>query len=230
MRFKDYILEEQEYNEFICFLDTKDYLNEGILDKLSGALKKKITFIQEIAKTLKMDVKELIVIFRNKKVFKFFSQIGWSLAKLFKLVKDGFNLIQVLTDVISQYISQNKILKWTTNELHKLDEFLKSHPKTKKIVGIAVAGILIYIWFNMAFTGNVEYDFGMDDVLNALAGKVTLANIFGGADGIKLLMLFAAGVVGLSFPWPGAASAKFIFAIFQSLVRSLKLKFTIMRP
>jgi len=112
------------------------------------------------------------------------------------------------------------------DKLKDLDNFLKNHPKIKRIAGIGVAALLIYIWFNMTFTGDFEYDFNLVDVLAALGGKFSLSQIFAGKDGMKLLLLFATGVIGLSFPWPGPTSIKFLTAVVQSVAKWAKTKLT----
>ena len=105
-----------------------------------------------------------------------------------------------------------------------MDDYLKSHPKVKRFGGLVVSGMLIYIWFNMTFTGDFAYDFDMADILQALAGKFSLSTIFGGPDGAKLLILFVTGVIGASFPWPGPSSVQFISAIVMGLAKKVKAR------
>jgi hypothetical protein len=76
----------------------------------------------------------------------------------------------------------------------------------------------------MTFTGDFEYDFNLVDVLAALGGKFSLSQIFAGKDGMKLLLLFATGVIGLSFPWPGPTSVKFLTAVVKSIAQWAKIK------
>jgi hypothetical protein len=221
----DYLLtEEDDYREFCEFVDRYEIISEGIIDKIIGPLRSKLEFIKNISKESNIDLTTLVNIFKDSRIFKFFNRIGWSFKKLYDLLKKGFKLGHDLSDTISEYLANTRVAKWTKDELEKLDEFLKKHPKTKRIIGIGVAAILAYIWFNMAFTGDFKYDFGMDDLLNALAGKMVLSDIFAGREGIKLLMLFTVGMVGASFPWPGPGTGKFIFAIIQTLIKKLKIK------
>lgn len=218
------INEDYEYTEYCRFVDS--YLinmNEGLFSRISKSLNDKIDFIKEIAAQTKANFTELLKLFKNSKVFKFFSKIGWSFKKLFELLSKGFKLVHTVLNVISEYISNSKVGKWTEEKLKDLDKFLQNHPKTRRIAGIAVACILAYIWFNMSFTGDFSYDFGMDDLIAALAGKFTLANLFAGTNGVKLLLLFATGMIGISFPWPGPGTVKFVSAILQTLIRRLKI-------
>jgi len=207
-----------EYRDF-CYAINNDVLYES----LSSTIKDKIDFVKDLASKLKVDAKALLKGFTNSKVYKFFSSIGWSFSKLYDLLKLGMSSISKLVDIISEWAAQSKVVEWTTEKLNQLDQYLNKHPTVKKMAGLAVAGILVYIWFNMTFTGEVGYDFGMDDILLALAGKMSLAKIFGGKEGVKILLLFVTGTLGLSFPWPGASSTQFFAAIIQTLFKKLKL-------
>jgi hypothetical protein len=223
MRLQQYIKEEIEYIEFCNFIDENiDNLDESVI---SNTLKNKIDFIKDISTTIGTNIKDLINVFKDRKVFKFFQKIGWSLKSLYNLVKKGFKLADQLASAISEYVANTKVVKWTENELRKLDKWLSKHPKTRRIVGIGVAAILVYIWFNMTFTGAFDYDFDMSDMLAALAGSVVLSDLFTGPNGIKLLMLFTTGMIGLSFPWPGPSHILFVSAVVGTLIRNNKRKF-----
>ena len=220
------LTEHMEWIEFCECIDRYSYtLDEGMLDRLTGAIKSKINFLKDLAGKLGVNFLELAKVFKNSQVFKFFTRIGWNITKLWKLLNTGFHKLHDVLDVIAEFIAKTKVGKWTEDKLKQLDDFLQKHPKTKRIAGIAVAGILAFIWFNMTFTGSFEYDFGMDDLIAALAGNLTLASIFGGKNGVKLLMLFATGFFGgITFPWPGPAKIQFIGGILHTLVKKLNIR------
>lgn len=125
-------------------------------------------------------MKDLVKLFLNKVVFKFFAKIKFSMKYLFDLVKRGFKAYKQIIKAIGEYIANTKVGRWTEDKLKDLDAFLAKHPKTKRIAGLAVAGILIYIWLNMTFTGNADYDFDMGDMILALGGGFTLSTLFAG--------------------------------------------------
>lgn len=210
------ILHELQYKEFCSFvkeykLDSEDaMLNELVIP---GKLKKIWSFLVELKDIVKVKIMDLAKLFLNKVVFKFFAKIKFSMSYLFKLVKKGFKAYKEVIKAIGDYISKTKVGRWTEDKLKDLDAFLAKHPKTKRIAGMAVAGILIYIWLNMTFTGNADYDFDMGDMILALGGGFTLSTLFAGPEGMALLTLFATGVIGLSFPWPGPQHFQFIGAI-----------------
>ncbi len=223
----DIDLVEQECKEFKSFIN-KNYnsiLTEQFqINELTGWLKDRMAFIKGIAESLKLKIADLIKLFTNSKVYKFFAHIGWNLTKLFDLIKTGFKYYRLLLDKIAEFMSKNKVAKWTEEKLKQLDQFLSENPMLRKIAGVGVAALLVYIWFNMAFTGDVSYDFDMSTVLGALAGKFTLHTLFAGKEGTKLLLLLTTGLLGLSFPWPGPSSIKFISSMIIALAKAVKNK------
>ena len=209
------IVSEIQYDEFCNFIESVETNNELLLNELvvPSSLKKIWSFIKELKDIVKVKLLDLIKLFKNKIVFKFFAKIKFSMNRLFSIVKKGFKAYKDVIKVIGEYIASTKVGRWTEEKLKELDEFLANHPRTKKMAGIAVAGILIYIWLNMTFTGNADYDFDMGDMILALGGGFTLSKIFAGPEGMALLTLFATGVLGLSFPWPGPQHMQFVGAV-----------------
>ncbi len=216
-------LEDDEYLEFLEWANSLqgDRIDEGLIPR---GLKKKFEFIKKIALGMKVKIKDLIILFKNSKVFAFFKAIGFQLAKLHKLLKQGFKVYQQFLSAVGDFIAKTPAGQWTERKLKELDAFLQTHPKTKRVAGAAVAALLVYIWFNMTFTGDPAFDFGMDDLLLALAGKFKLSTLFAGPDGVKLLLLFATGAIGLSFPWPGPSKIQFAVGIVATLAKKVKVR------
>ena len=232
MNFKNEITnvlnEENEYMLAIQILEDIEagILNEGIFDKLSSGVKQKIDFIKEIAnKVSQYSMTDLLVIFKDSRVFDFFKAIKFSFEYLFNILKKGFKAYKDLEKAITQFLSDNRIIRWTKDKLEILDKFLEEHPVLKKISGVAVAGILIYIWLNMAYNPDLEYSMDWSDIIGALSGDYSIADLFASDAGVKMLLLFATGtLLGLSFPWPGPQSAHMIGGIIYGLYKTLKIK------
>ena len=210
------LLTEIQYDDFVSFV--RQYkLDEdcSMLTEIGipSRLKKIWGFIKELASIAAFKMVDMVKLFLDKTVFKFFAKIKFSMTWLFKLVKKGFKAYKDVIKAIGEYLANTKVGKWTEEKLKDLDAFLAKHPKTKRIAGMAVAGILIYIWLNMTFTGNADYDFDMGDMILALGGGFSLSAIFAGPEGMALLTLFATGVIGLSFPWPGPQHMQFVGAV-----------------
>jgi hypothetical protein len=210
------ILIELQYEEFVSFV-TEHRLDEDISTinefAIPGKLKKIWKFIKDLASNISIKIMDLVKLFLDKVVFKFFAKIKFSFKYLFALVKKGFKYYKDVIKAIGDYLAKTRVGKWTEEKLKALDKFLATHPKTKRIAGVAVAALLIYIWLNMTFTGDADFDFDMTDMIAALGGSFTLSTLFAGASGMTLLMLFATGAMGLSFPWPGPQHVQFIGAV-----------------
>lgn len=218
LEFTESSLQEQhDYYAALKILESGQILSEGLLDKLSSGIKSKLNFIKSIAEYSAMKLEDIITLFKDSRVFRFFNAIRFNLNILWKYIKAGFSAYIELQKAIAEYIAKTKVVKWTTEALKKLDEFLQSHPRVRRIGGFAVAGMLIYIWLNMSFTGDFNYDFDFTDILLAIGGKYSLATLFGGPDGTRMLLLFATGMIGLSFPWPGPTHIQFVGALINGL-------------
>jgi hypothetical protein len=216
--------EFQLYLEVIRLQENDQQLNEFV-SAVSGALRKYYDFIKEIAEVTKVGIKKIADFLKERVVFRFFKTIRFSLTRLFDLAKRGLKHYRDLQEAIATYVAQSRVGKWTEEKVKELDSFLQRHPKTKRIAGVAVAALLIYIWLNMSFTGDLDYDFDQSSIFAALAGSYSLTELFTGANGMKLLTLFATGkLLGVGFPWPGPQSALFVGSMLYGLAKFVKNK------
>jgi hypothetical protein len=214
-------LEYQLYMEYMGKTEWGTRIDEF---SIPSFLSKSVNFIKELVSKLSLKLTDVMKLFANKSIFQFFQKIKWNMDYLFKIIKDGHRAYTQIIAAISEYVSKTKVGRWTEDKLKDLDMWLQNHPKLKRIGGVVVAGLLIYIWFNMTFIGDAQYDFNLTDVYAALSGKFSLSTLFAGQSGTQLLLLFATGVIGISFPWPGPASVKFLYAMIKSLADWAKLK------
>jgi len=217
-KFKTYYNEEQErdYYAAIALLEN-NALNEFSFSGLKDGIKSKIEFFKTLAEYSGKKIDDVLKLAKDSRVYKFFSSLDFSLDSLFTLVKTGFKVYGELADIIAEYISKTKIAKWTEEALKDLDKYLESHPYVKRLAGPAVAGLLLYIWFTMANTGDADYDFDFTDIIKAATGTFSIAALFAGKDGIKMLLLLIAGLKNFAFPWPLANSSKFVLALINGL-------------
>jgi len=107
----------------------------------------------------------------------------------------------------------------------KIDDILNKYPRLKMVGGVVVAGLLLYLWLNMTFIGDLDYDFNFSDISNALSGSFSIADLFVSPEGLMLLTLFGTGVgFGLSIPWLGKSAYNFTLAIFYTVYNRNKGK------
>lgn len=220
-----------EHQEFLYYADKlygyknlKEFsVPSWIKSKVPDWIKDKFYFIKQLAITVKADFFELLNSFRNKKIYSLFNLIEWDLNKLWGLIKKGFKLYEKLQKDLAQWVAETNVGKNFANNLKVFDYFLDKHPWIKSISGALVAGLLIYIWLNMTFTGDFNYDFDLSSVILALTGKYTLYKFFGSEDGLRMLVLLATGVLfSLSFPWPAPDNIKYLTAVVVSIINYVK--------
>ena len=217
------IQEEHDYYEALTILETAE-LNENILSRLTSGVRAKLDFIKTLASAAGANLQDTLTLFKDSRVFKFFSALRFNLDNLWKSIKAGFAAYSQIQRAVAKYVSKTKIGRWTEEALRDLDVWLQQHPTIKRIGGFAVAGMLLYIWLNMSFTGDLSYDFDASDILAALSGKFALSTLFAGTEGTRMLLLFVTGVIGLSFPWPGPTSAKLAISLLNGLRKLVKTR------
>ena len=180
-------------------------------------------FVKDLAKATGNSLGSVMELLKNSKVVRFFSKIGWSFRKLWELLRNGFQGYRNLRKVMSEYLASTRVNRWTTDELKKLDQFFQTHTVTRRMTGVALGALLVFIWFNEAFIGDPEYDFDISEIADALAGRYSFADIFGGVDGAtKLITLLVGSVV--DFPWPGPTSAIFLVSVLSLLARRMRMR------
>ena len=225
--FKEYLRESDWYeyenalNQILESYEQEGILNEGLIDKLSKKLKNGIEFIKQFAELVQGKLIDIFKIFKEKVIFTFFTKIKWSISELVNLVKKGYKLWGKLQSVIAEFVANNEVVKWTNDKLTALDKFLDKHPFIKRAGTLAVVGFLIYQWTQMiSFTGDIEFDFDQSVLFAAIAGNFSLADLFATADGVKMLLFIATGVLtGITFPWPGNAWLLFALSIVYTVAK-----------
>jgi len=220
--------DEREFKQFCEYVWKSDGGRIQLAEFSFGKeIKEKIQFIKQLAIETGFKLKDLLTLFMEKIVFKLFQIIGWSFKSLLELMKKGFDAYKNVQLAIAEFIGNTKAIDWTKDKLIELDRFLKTYPKTKRIAGVAVAGLLVYVWLTMTFTGDMLDDFDISIIFTAFNGSYNLFDIFGTPSGIRMLMLFATGAIaGLSFPWPGNNIIKFGIAVLITIGKYFHKKLT----
>ena len=200
--YDDYVKSLDEIQQ----LDNSGLLNEGIISSLTGLTGKLAEFISiakktmgEIVDTTKLDVKDIIKAFKNKEVFNVLKKFGFSIKKIFGAYSKALKLINGGLGKVFKKLHNSKVFQKIHDGTMKVDEVLKEYPILKKIGGVAVAGLLVWIWLNMSFTGvSLDFDINQGAVLDALSGNYSLADLFSSPDGLKTLSFLALGLSGMS--------------------------------
>ena len=180
-------------------------------------------FVKEIADSVGASISSVMSLLKNSQVVKLFSKLRWSFDRLSEYLKKGYQEFKELRRIVKDFAVEIGVrgTRWTTEQLEKLDVFIKTHPKAMRIGGVALGTMMLFIWFNQAFIGDAEYDFDLSEVVDSLSGRYSLADIFGGINGTMTLTVLALGTAGVSYPWPGAAEVQFVAAIVTTLASKL---------
>jgi len=198
-------------------------ISEGLKDILSkaGAAAKDAVMrifgpikdeILKLVDTLKVGLMDIINALKERSVFGVLRAIGFKIKLLVKAISElGRILREGLLRVFAE-ISRNKYVQKIRAGVMKIDELLDRYPLLKKLAGIAVAGLLLYIWLNMTFIGDLEYDMNIAGMVAALAGAYSLADLFVSPEGLMMITLFATGGL-ISAPWLGASTLNLTLAL-----------------
>ena len=209
-------------------LDSVRNLGSQALNYLSNTFKSIKTFIITIADTLKTDINFIIAALREKSIFGILKAARFSIAKLLMSVKELAAMVRRGLFKVFKELHNTRIIKKLEQGLISFDVVLEQYPILKKVTGIAVAGLLLYMWWNMTFIGDFDYDFNFTDIAAALAGNFTLTNLFASPDGLMLISLFVAGMIGnpVSVAWLAVSELNLLLGLIYTGYIKLKDKDT----
>jgi predicted kinase len=193
--------EKKEVNEnlkLILEIDERMTLEEGV---------KFNNFLKDWAKRGKQPLDKVRKSMMNKNTFSIAKLNDFSVDKVFEMAKKGFKgyqkIINYVPNKIAHKLSQTKFGQKKEKSLRQLDNYLKDHPKLKRVMGIAAAAAVTYAWTKMTFIGDPEYDLDLSAAASAAAlGDVSFADLFSGEMGTKFLVLTVVGAsTGLTAPY-----------------------------
>lgn len=190
------------------------------------------SFKQKLALQLKMmgiQVKELFDALMRKDVYEILKILKFNLQMLFKAIGAAQKLIvNGILKVLSSVVTQDNIILFRA-KLIKIDDFIKKYPILKYLTGIALCGLLFWMWMNMTFIGDFDFDFDLTTAFLALTGSYTLYNLFGTDEGLLFLGLFFTGIfTPINFNWvlatPVLIPIMIIYTVSKNEQWKLKIK------
>ena len=126
--------------------------------------------ILKLADTLKVGLLDIINALKERSVFGVLRAIGFKIKLLVKAISELSRIFREGLLRVFAEISRNKYVQKIRSGVMKIDELLDKYPLLKKLAGIAVAGLLLYIWLNMTFIGDLEYDMNITAMVAAIGG------------------------------------------------------------
>jgi len=224
---------DAEYLDYLNVLkeiNNPNYLEEGVIDRFKniGAELKKIfkNFREEIVKVAQdtgIGIDSVVAGFRNRNMYAILKGFGFSIKSMLGALSKVSELWRNGLFAVFHEIANTGMMKKIQSGAAKADEILKKYPILKKLSGVLIAALLVYIWMNMTFIGDLDYDFNFEAVFNALMGNFSIEQLFTGASGIMLLTLFATGSIA-SVPWLGSLPYNLLLALVYTATKYAKNK------
>lgn len=230
------IITYELYEKTIPYLFSDEYtekdLNEGVKDIL-GAVKGKVSDkIVATFKEVKKDLTELaddykiakdvfVKTFKSKEMFDLLKAFGFSLKAVLKSVNTLTGFVRKgLFDVFKE-LHKTKTFQKIRSGAVKVDDVVNKHPILNRIGGVGMAGLLFFIWTQMTFIGDMDYDMDFSNITAALAGDYSIADLLASPQGLMLGTLFATGGF-MSVPWMGSTLKNLLIALTYTGYKKVK--------
>jgi len=211
---------------------TESYFDENILGTIKkmnlarGLVKvfQELRYnIQKIGRDFTMNLNELINAFKDRNVYDMLRAFGFNFRLVFRSIGAFTNALRGGLLEVFKELARTKTFQKMRRGAIKVDQVLDKYPILKRLTGVVVAGLLFYIWLNMTFIGDLDYDFNFSDTVAALHGSFSIADIFTSPEGLMLVTLFGTGAAfGLSVPWLGKSLYNLTVAIVYTGYAKLK--------
>ncbi len=155
-KFNNYLNEEQIIEsidfELYCQLISPD-IDENFLrnlkDKGMEFLLKVFKPIKDtllkIAGDFKVGISEVVSAFRERSIFNFLKAVRFNIGVLLRSIGEVGKLVRQGLMKVFEEISKSGVIQQLRKGTLKIDQFLDQYPLLKRIGGIAVAGLLLYI-------------------------------------------------------------------------------------
>jgi len=180
--------------------------------------------LEDISKEFKINTKTIIASFTQRDIFGVLKAFAFNLRLILRAFNELTGFIRKGLFEIFREIFRLKIFEGIRRGAIKVDEVINRYPLLKKVTGIVLAGLILYMWLQMTFIGDLEYDFNYETIVLALKGTFSIADLFVSPEGLMLLTLFGVGAIfGLSVPWLGKSLYNFGLALFYTAYAKLKV-------
>lgn len=226
-----------EYEDYAVCINRmvvgRSAVTAGFFDKFKNlAVSRELTKIMdqikgiaaELALELGVNTIDILVAFRDRDLFNLIKSVKFNLTALFRAVKGFTGLVtQGLLVAFKEIHDSGLGLKLKQGTI-KIDEILSKYPILKKLAGPLMGGMLLYIWLNMTFIGDPDFDLDVSLVIKAFTGNFSIEQLFGSPHGFMMLGLFGSGFMGISVPWLGSNLANLVLALCYTAFKKLRLR------
>jgi hypothetical protein len=193
----------------------------SILKPILGAFHE---FLTNLAEEVKTDISAFVKALLSKDIFKLLSKVRFSLSRLVEFLQKAGRMVKDGILQVFETLERKGWLDKIRSGAMKIDDIINEFPILKKVTGPVIAGLLLFIWLNMTFTGDFQYDFNVGMMFDALGGKFSIYDLFATPSGLTMLTLLGTGLLtggALSFPWLFSEKLNLLTAIlYTGLVRA----------
>lgn len=171
-------------------------------------------WFDKLAEEVDATVAELVTLFRNRDLYSLLKAFRFSLQKIYKAVTAFTKLVPGGIIRLMRQLEQTGVVKQLKEGAITIDQVLERHPLLKRLSGPALAGLLIYIWLNMSFVGDLEYDMDISTIIDAFTGHFSVHDLFLTDQGMAMLALFGIGAfTGIGVVWLGSSVFNLLIAL-----------------
>ena len=216
------------YEQYCDSIDNLMSVDEGIGDVLGKGFRTIKDELVSIADNLGIGAQHIIHAFKTLDAYHLMKAIGFNIKTLLKAVHALAQLVRGgIFKVFKELHTTGAFQKIRSGAL-ELDKILEQYPILKKLTGPAVAGLLFFIWTQMTFIGNLDYDFDFGNIAKALAGNFSIEQLFASPEGMMLTALFATGGL-ISVPWLGGTIPNLVLAITYTLMKHKGVELSVIK-
>lgn len=203
--------------------DNSEIKDAGKLSKLKGVidfLKKIYKTFQAVLSQMSLTFKDLSIAFKKKEFWNLLVLLKFEFTLVFKALGAAQKAIAdgLLTQLAK--ISNSEIMSLVKDKVIKLDSIIQKIPVIKQLSGLALAGLLIWMWSSMTFIGDLEFDFDLSIAFEALSGKYTITHLLTTEQGLQFITLYFTGTYGgLTFNWILGAPYCIVLMLVYTVVK-----------
>ena len=207
--------DEKEYNKF-CEYVWKSNGGELLVEFSYGKeLVDKIKFIKDFAQKTGYKLKDLLTLFMEKAVFKLFQLLGWDIKSFFRTLEEGFKIQKNLNKAIEDFTNYDENYEWNKNDIIHFSNYIKSHPKTKRVSKSNAQGYIIYLIFTLMYYQLIPKNIDISIMFKAYS---SLGDFFITRSGYRLVIIFLTkNVPTATFVWGAYSIKDFSVKIFDML-------------
>jgi hypothetical protein len=206
-----YAAESMTYEEWLAAINL---VTEEESFSIPGFLSDIKQFLQRVATRTKLGLSTILAAFQSHSVYVVLKAFSFDFNLMYKSIHELFLLENEGLLTLMNLFVKRKTFERLRNGVEKIDTLMDEHPILKHVTGVAVAGIILFIWLHSSHIGNPFHDLDLTLIVAAIRGHYTLADMFTSNEGIEMLVMFAVNAVtGLTVAWLGEEIYNLILAI-----------------